>query len=84
MSTLNELFQMNYVYSRQYDAQNKFLERVKQKVDYKYWFFGHMHKDCRINEKEFLVFNKVLKLDDIQKDDQENPYKRFRFSDNVE
>lgn len=84
VSTLNELFQMNYVYSRQYDAQNKFLERVKQKVDYKYWFFGHMHKDCRINEKEFLVFNKVLKLDDIQKDDQENPYKRFRFSDNVE
>ena len=43
-----------------------------------------MHKDCRINEKEFLVFNKVLKLEDIQKEDMKNPYKRFSFSDNRE
>lgn len=81
-STLNELFQMNYISSRQYDKQNIFLEKIKQNIDYKYWFLGHMHKDCRINEKEFVVFNKVLKLEDIQNEDRKNPYKRFSFFNN--
>lgn len=83
MSTLNELFQMNYVFSREYDVQNMFLEKIKQKVGYKYWFFGHIHRDCRINEKEILMFNKILKLEDIQIQDQKNPYRRFSFSDNM-
>ncbi|WP_455542380.1 metallophosphoesterase [Intestinibacter sp.] len=78
-STLKYLLQIKCCFIEHYDNQNRFFEKIKQNINYKYWFMGHMHQDYRLNEKEFLVYNKVLNLDQIQKQDEEIPYERFTF-----
>lgn len=47
-----------------YDNQNKFFEEIKFKVDYKGWFFGHFHQDFLVNNKELIVYDKVLNIEE--------------------
>lgn len=47
-----------------FDNQNKFFEEIKKTVSYKGWFYGHFHKDFLLNEKELLVYDDVIKLED--------------------
>ena len=43
------------------DAASVFLEEVKRRVNYKHWYFGHLHIDMKIDEKHTAVFdNKIL------------------------
>ena len=43
------------------DAASVFLEEVKKRVNYKHWYFGHLHIDRKIDEKHTAVFdNKIL------------------------
>ncbi len=44
------------------DELTDFHERVRGKIKYKKWFFGHYHKDIKIDEKHIAVFNSVIKI----------------------
>lgn len=41
----------------------KFLEQVKILTDYKYWFFGHLHENRRINEKDYLLYEQIIRIE---------------------
>ena len=45
------------------DALSSYFEEVKQKVDYKKWFFGHYHVDKQVNEKFIALYNKVIPME---------------------
>lgn len=39
-----------------------FLEEIKGRLNYKKWFFGHYHKDIRLDEKHMALFNGFEKI----------------------
>lgn len=63
-SSLDEVADFCGFYVESYDNQNRFFEEIKNKIDYKGWFLGHFHKDFAINEKELVLYNKVIKLEE--------------------
>lgn len=48
------------------DNNTDYLERIKQEIDYKYWFFGHYHMDQKITDKDILLYNEVVKIWDAE------------------
>lgn len=62
-STLDELINLYSMHREEYDNQNKFLEEIKNTIEYSAFFFGHMHKDLRINDKELALFERVVNVD---------------------
>jgi len=44
------------------DRVTDYLETVKDKVDYKKWFFGHYHDNININEKEILIYEQMIRV----------------------
>ncbi len=47
------------VEKREPDNFNKLFEVIKNRVDFKHWYFGHLHLDMDINEKETVLFNLI-------------------------
>lgn len=68
-STLDELSKLYGFYIDDYDNQNKFFEHLKSVINYDIWFFGHMHIDLQINEKEVAVYNRVLGISNFLEKD---------------
>lgn len=66
-STLDELAKVYPIHLKDYDAQNRFLEEIKNTVDFKAFFFGHMHKDYRVNEKELALYEKIINVEEFLK-----------------
>ena len=81
-STLNELGQLYNIYIESYDNQNKFLEEIKNNIEYSAWAFGHIHKDYRVNQKEFAVYNKIMHIDELLKPENPITFEKFGFSNN--
>ena len=50
------------------NSMEKWLEELINKISYKYYLFGHYHDDRRINDKAYMLFNSVIKLEDIIND----------------
>lgn len=44
------------------DVQTEFLERIKRTVSYKKWFFGHYHANAVLNEKEVLLYDRIVAI----------------------
>ena len=44
------------------DKVSKYLEKVKQKIDYKKWFSGHLHDNRSFNSKDLLVYEQVIRI----------------------
>lgn len=42
------------------DVLTGFLERVRQDLNFKRWFFGHYHTDIQINEQFIALYNKII------------------------
>lgn len=40
----------------------KYLEEIKQKLNYKYWLFGHYHENVMVSEKELLLYEQIVRL----------------------
>ena len=40
-----------------------YLELVKQRVNFKKWFFGHYHVDKQVNEQFIALYNKVIPME---------------------
>lgn len=44
------------------DLLTDYLEKLKNTVDYKRWFFGHYHDNKAINDKEILVYDQIVRI----------------------
>ena len=47
--------------------EEEFLSEVREKIDYQGWFFGHYHGDYIIGEKEYLLFNEYIEINNNTK-----------------
>lgn len=41
---------------------NNYLEQLRQKVNYKKWFFGHFHDDINLSDRDFLVYERIIQI----------------------
>ena len=41
----------------------RFLENVKEKLNFKKWFFGHYHIDKQIDEKYICLYKEVITIE---------------------
>lgn len=44
------------------DDFERYLEEIRIKTKYKNWFFGHMHDDRRINERDYLLYEQIIRI----------------------
>ena len=44
------------------DVLTKYLEEVRQKTNYKYWLFGHMHISKAINDKDICLYEQIVRI----------------------
>lgn len=44
------------------DRATKYLEDIKQSVNYKKWFFGHYHDNKNINDKEIVIYEQIIRI----------------------
>ena len=44
------------------DDCEKYLEDIKVNAEYKNWFFGHMHDNRRINDKDYLLYEQIVRI----------------------
>ena len=41
---------------------NEFLDKIKDTVDFKKWYFGHIHGDIEIDERFRLLYNDIIQI----------------------
>ena len=61
------LSQLQYLFLKISDLKEDytmehFLEKVKNKINYKQWFFGHFHDDKQLKHNAYLLYNKIIKI----------------------
>lgn len=44
------------------DPLTKYFEEIKQSADYSCWFFGHHHETRRLSEKDFVVYEQIIRI----------------------
>lgn len=44
------------------DVLTNFLQDIKERLEYKRWFFGHHHIDKLVNEKEICLFEQIVRV----------------------
>lgn len=44
------------------DILTEYLEEIRQKVEFKRWFFGHYHDNRNINEWEILLYEQIMRI----------------------
>lgn len=44
------------------DPLTKYLEKIKQKADYRKWFFGHHHADRQITAEDAVIYQQLVRI----------------------
>ena len=44
------------------DIATEYLERIKNTVAYRKWFFGHYHDNLNVNNKELLIYEQIIRI----------------------
>lgn len=44
------------------DALTDYLETIRQRLDYKKWFFGHYHSNQEIDDRHMLLYEQIMRL----------------------
>lgn len=44
------------------DILTEYLENIRQKVNYANWFMGHMHINGKVNDKDVILYESILRL----------------------
>ena len=44
------------------DVTTDFLEEVKEKCGYKYWFFGHYHDNKNVTYQDLLLYEQIIRI----------------------
>lgn len=55
-----------------HDALTDYLETVKEKCDFKYWFFGHYHENEIIDERFIMLYEKIIESWNFVNSEKEN------------
>lgn len=45
-----------------FDRLTDFLDELEDKLEFKHWYFGHMHQDRDCDEKHTLLYNEIVEL----------------------
>ncbi len=61
MDTLHHKKYSNY-YHKFYDPLTKYLEYVKDSIQFENWFFGHFHEDKKIDDRFLAMYERIIKL----------------------
>ncbi|MCR5094497.1 MAG: metallophosphoesterase [Lachnospiraceae bacterium] len=46
------------------DRLSEYLESLKQRLQYKTWYFGHHHDDLTVTERDILLYTNIVQIDD--------------------
>ena len=46
------------------DGLSEYLESLKQRLQYKTWYFGHHHDDLAVTERDILLYTHIIRIDD--------------------
>ena len=41
---------------------NRYLEEIRNRLDYKRWFFGHYHANLNVNSKDILLYEQIIRI----------------------
>ena len=44
------------------DYLNEYLEKIRQSVQFKKWFFGHYHNNRSVNAQEILLYEQIMRI----------------------
>ena len=44
------------------DYLNEYLEKIRQSVQFKKWFFGHYHNNKNVNAQEILLYEQIIRI----------------------
>jgi hypothetical protein len=44
------------------DILTDYLEEIRQKVEFKKWFFGHYHDNRNVNAEEILLWEQIIRI----------------------
>ena len=44
------------------DFLNEYLEKIRQSVQFKKWFFGHYHDNKNVNAQEILIYEQIIRI----------------------
>lgn len=44
------------------DDFNRYLDEIQQQLTYKKWFFGHLHGNVQVNEKDLLLYEQIIRI----------------------
>ena len=44
------------------DVLTKYLEQIREHTEYDKWFFGHMHINRQINDKEIGLYEQIVRM----------------------
>lgn len=44
------------------DILTKYLEDIRQKLFYKRWFMGHMHVNRAVNDKDYILYEQIIRI----------------------
>ena len=45
----------------QKDALTEFFDEIRQRSQFKYWFFGHYHEDMVIEKKYVMLYEQIIR-----------------------
>ena len=44
------------------DYLSEYFEELRQKVQFKKWFFGHYHDNMNVNAQEILIYEQIIRI----------------------
>ena len=44
------------------DYLNEYLEKIRQSIQFKKWFFGHYHDNKNVNAQEILLYEQIIRI----------------------
>ena len=44
------------------DIETAYFEEIREKTDFKKWFFGHYHDNRNIFDKEILIYEELIRI----------------------
>ena len=47
------------------DALTDFFDLVREKCEFKKWYFGHYHTDITVTDKEVLLYDSIIPIGDV-------------------
>lgn len=46
------------------DQLTDYLEEIRNRLDYHYWLFGHYHENRQLTEKDYVLYEQIVRLPD--------------------